>query len=175
MQKIPTYDHVIVQAEPGQDDQHRDAQVLVTLLHLRDIQQQSGAHFNIVAEMLDVRNRELASVTRIDDFIVSTHIISLLMAQLSENAALLPVFTDLFDADGSEIYLKPAANYIEPGVEVSFAAVIESASRMGETAIGYKLRAEKDDPEHNFGIHTNPAKLQPVTFTDRDKIIVLAE
>ena len=65
--------------------------------------------------MLDVRNRELAEVTRADDFIVSDQLISLMLTQISENRELDAVFADLFDPDGSEIYLKPAGDYVEPG------------------------------------------------------------
>ena len=64
--------------------------------------------------MLDVRNRELAEVTQADDFIVSDKLISLMLAQVSENKDLNAVFDDLFDPDGSEIYLKPAADYVAP-------------------------------------------------------------
>ena len=39
------------------------------------------------SEMLDLRNRALAEVTRADDFIVSARLVSLLMAQVAENAS----------------------------------------------------------------------------------------
>jgi hypothetical protein len=48
---------------------------LITLLHLRDIGQQSGKTFSIVSEMLDARNRQLAEVTQADDFIISDRLI----------------------------------------------------------------------------------------------------
>ena len=44
-----------------------------------------GAEFSIVSEMLDDRNRELAQVTKVDDVIVSDKLISLMLAQISEN------------------------------------------------------------------------------------------
>ncbi len=69
----------------------------------------------MVSEMIDIRNRNLADVTRADDFIVSDKLISLMLAQISENKQLNAVFTDIFDPEGSEIYLKPANAYIETG------------------------------------------------------------
>ena len=84
----------------------------MTLLHLRDIADRKGVDLSIVSEMLDVRNRHLAEVTRADDFIVSDRIVSLMLAQISENKALNAVFADLFDPEGSEIYLKPAGDYV---------------------------------------------------------------
>ena len=37
---------------------------------------------------------------------------SLLLIQLAENPMLLPLYQDLFDADGSEICLKPASYHV---------------------------------------------------------------
>jgi ion channel POLLUX/CASTOR len=92
--------------------QEADAQTLITLLHLRRICDETGKDVKIVSEMLDIRNRDLAVVTKANDFIVSDKLISLLMSQVSENKYLMSVFDDLFDAEGSEIYLKPVSNYV---------------------------------------------------------------
>ena len=67
------------------DAQATDTRTLVTLLHLRKIAEAAGAHINVVSEMIDVRNRELAEVTRADDFVVSNKLVSLMLAQASEN------------------------------------------------------------------------------------------
>jgi hypothetical protein len=58
--------------------QEADAQTLITLLHLRDMAEQDGSDARLVTEMLDLRNRELAEVTQVDDFIVSSRLTSLL-------------------------------------------------------------------------------------------------
>ncbi|NTW98287.1 MAG: potassium transporter TrkA, partial [Oscillochloris sp.] len=69
---LKSYQHVIVLSYSDTlDTQAADARTLVTLLHLRDIADQIGHPFSIVSEMLDIRNRDLARVTRVDDFIVS--------------------------------------------------------------------------------------------------------
>ncbi|HET7009821.1 MAG TPA: hypothetical protein VFI11_03515, partial [Anaerolineales bacterium] len=60
------YDHVIVLAYDALAEQEADAQTLVTLLHLRDIADRRRIDLSIVSEMLDVRNRQLAEVTRAD-------------------------------------------------------------------------------------------------------------
>ena len=93
--------------------QQADAKTLITLLHLRDIATKKDCHFSIVSEMLDVRNRNLADITRADDFIVSDRLVSLMMAQVAENPRLNLVFQDLFDPEGSEIYLKPASDFVK--------------------------------------------------------------
>ncbi|MBI3737684.1 MAG: NAD-binding protein [Chloroflexi bacterium] len=171
----PDYDHVIVLAYSTLEPQEADARTLVTLLHLRDIAVRDETPFSIVSEMLDLRNRELAEVAGVDDFIVSEHLVSLMMTQLSENADLFAVFTDIFDPEGSEIYLKPVSDYVATGQAVNFYTVTEAAKRRGETAIGYRLMSQSDDADKSYGVHTNPKKSEMVTFAPEDKIIVIAE
>jgi hypothetical protein len=166
---------VIVVADTTRSVQESDARTLVTLLHLRDIASRDETPFSIVSEMLDLRNRELAEVTKVDDFIVSDHLISLMTAQLSENSALMGVFTDLFDPEGSEVYLKPIEQYVATGEPVNFYTVVEAARRRGETAIGYRIETEHSDAKKSYGVYTNPKKSSVATFTVEDKIIVLAE
>ncbi|HNH25432.1 MAG TPA: hypothetical protein PLR93_00345, partial [Anaerolineales bacterium] len=127
------------------------------------------------SEMLDLRNRELAEAAKVDDFIVSEHLISLMMAQLSENAELKDVFTDLFDPEGSEVYLKPISEYVTTGEAVTYSTVVEAAKRRGETAIGYRIMSEVHDAEKSYGVRTNPKKSEKVTFASEDKLIVISE
>ena len=173
--KVKEYDHVIVLNYAGLEPQEADARTLVTLLHLRDIAERDGTPFSIVSEMLDLRNRELAEVTHVDDFIVSDHLVSLMMSQLSEDGALYDVFADIFDPEGSEIYIKPIGDYVETDRPVNFYTLVEAASRRGEIAIGYRLIQESGDKNKSYGVHTNPKKSERVTFGPEDKIIVVAE
>jgi len=174
--EVSSYDHVIVLGSPDEPDPNvADSKTLVTLLHLREIAEQSKHRFSIVSEMLDVRNRELAEVTGADDFIVSDHLASLMMCQVSENRELSKVFENLISPEGSELYLKPATDYVKPGVPLNFYTVLEAARRRGETAVGYRLGAETGDPGTSYGVHLNPEKSRRVTFDEQDRLIVLAE
>ena len=173
---VPSYDHVIVLGYADElDHEEADSRTLVTLLHLREIADQNGQSFSIVSEMLDDRNRELAQITRADDFIVSDRLVSLMMCQVSENKELSSVFEDLIDPDGSELYLKPADEYVKPGASLTFYTVVEAARRRGEVAVGYRVKAETGDPDKSYGVHLNPDKAQRITFTEGDRVIVLAE
>jgi hypothetical protein len=142
---------------------------------LRDIAERDETPFSIVSEMLDLRNRELAEVTKVDDFIVSDHLVSLMMSQLSEDADLNAVFTDIFDPEGSEIYMKPVRDYVELGKPVTFYTLVEAARHRGQSAIGYRLEAEARQSAKSYGVHTNPKKSEPVVFSSEDKLIVVAE
>ena len=168
-------DHVIVLPYASLGPQEADAKTLITVLHLRDIAGSDESPFSIVSEMLDLHNRELAQAARVDDFIVSDQLLSLVMAQFSEDAELFEVFADIFDPQGCEIYLKPIGGYVVTGRPVNFYTVLEAARRRGETAIGYRLAAESNDAEQSYGVHTNPKKSAGITFSTGDKLIVLAE
>lgn len=173
---IDTYDHIIVLSySDNLDKQEADSLTLITLLHLRDIAERTGYTPAIVSEMLDPHNRELAEVTRADDFIVSDRLISLLLAQISEHKQLNAVFTDIFDPEGSEIYLKPAADYVLLGIPLNFYTVVEAARRHEEIALGYRLKADADAADKFYGVVVNPSKSKLVTFEEQDCIIVLAE
>ena len=173
--RVQDYDHVIVLAYSTLQPQEADAKTLVTLLHLRDMAEKDETPFSIVSEMLDLRNRELAEATQVDDFIVSEHLVSLMMAQLSEDAELFDVFTDIFDPEGTEIYLKPIDDYVTTGQPINFYTVTEAARRRGETVLGYRIESESNDSAKAYGVHTNPKKSQKVTFAPKDKLIVIAE
>ncbi len=173
---VQSYDHIITLSY--MDDlavQEADARTLITLLHLRDISEKMGRSFSIVSEMLDVRNRELAEVTRADDFIVSDKLISLMLSQVSENRELMDVLMDLFDPEGAELYLKPAADYVKLGQPVNFYTVVAAARERDEIAVGYRLAAEAGEVAHAYGVHLNPHKAQAITLGSDDKVIVLAE
>lgn len=173
---VTRYDHVIVLSYADDlDEQQADAHTLITLLHLRDLADRAGKPLSIVSEMLDLRNRALAEVTKADDFIVSDRLVSLMLSQVSENKQLNAVFADIFDPEGSEIYVKPARQYVCLDQPVNFYTVVEAARRRGEVAIGYRLRALAGDAAQSYGVVVNPDKSRTVTFGEADRVIVIAE
>lgn len=168
------FDHVIVLSDrDGLPAGVADARTLMTLIHLRDIAQIQGVAFSTVTEINDLRNQRLAEITGVDDFIVSDHLLSLVLAQVSENKGLAAVLGDLFDPESGDIRLEPAASYVEPGRELSFATVVEAARQQGQIAIGYRLLEPADATALGHGVVINPAKSSRVRFGDEDRVIVL--
>jgi voltage-gated potassium channel Kch len=172
---VPDFDHIILLCYNHLDVQEADAQVLISLLHLRNLAETSGKQFSIVSEMRDIRNRALAEIAKADDFIVSDKLISLLLSQISENKHLEKVFKDLFQDEGSEIYLKPVKDYVVTGKPMNFYTIMEAAAQRNETAIGYKIASLSNDSSKAYGVNCNPKKTDSLTFSENDKIIVLAE
>lgn len=169
------YDHIILLSDTEMDVQESDAKTLICLLHLRNIADMKQKSYSIVSEMLDIQNRDLGAVAKADDFIVSDNLISLMLSQLSENRELKKVYDVLFEAEGSEIYLKPVSRYVKTGVPVNFYTICESASQLNETAFGYRIFADSQDADKTFGINMNPMKSKETVFHENDFIIVLAE
>ena len=173
--KPEIFDHIILLSYSDIDTQESDAKTLICLLHLRNLSEKAGKNFSIVSEMLDIRNRELGLVAKADDFIVSDNLISLMLSQLSENQSLKKVYDVLFQAEGSEVYLKPINKYVKTGEAMNFYTIIESAAQLNESAIGYRIASLNTDSDQHFGININPDKSKKLTFNENDFIIVLAE
>lgn len=144
-----------------------DSRVLLTLLQLRDAIRSTGGRTNVVAELLDERDVPLAQNAGVDEFIVSERLTSLIMTQLSENVLLQPVFDDLLDEEGAEIYLKPARLYRPDGLTGAFRDVVGAAAARGEIAIGWRKGA--DD-----AAVLNPPKSAPVDLAPDDLVVVLS-
>lgn len=175
-QDLASFDDVIIASyNETYGIQEADAISIIALMHLRDLAVKNGYTFGIVTEMMDEKNQRLAERYEVDDFIVSHQVISKFMSQLSENKELAAVFDDLFDADGCEIYLKPAKDYADIGVATDGYQLSQIALAKKETCIGYKIAAHKNKPEENFGIRLTPGKNHQIVFSENDKVIVIAE
>lgn len=173
---VGSFDHIILLADTEHyEAEQADSRTLVTLLHLRDLAERNDLDLNIVSEMLDDANRELAEVARADDLIVSDKLVALMLSQISENRGLADVFTTLFESEGSEVYLRPAEAYVQLGVPVNFYSVLEAARRRGETALGYRVAEHAHHSNEAYGVRVNPEKGEPITFAKGDRIVVLAE
>lgn len=173
-----TYDSIMVLGySDHMEAQSADTRTLITLLHLRKLSERLGEHISMVSEMIDIRNRELAEVTRADDFVVSNRLVSLMLAQASENEYLSAIFDDLLDEDGAEIYMRPVGDYVDLDLPVSFYTIAEAARRRGETAIDYRRRRpdDADDGRNMGGVVVNPPKSERLSYEPEDRVIVLAE
>jgi voltage-gated potassium channel Kch len=173
-----SYDSIMVLGySDTMEAQSADTRTLITLLHLRKLSERLGTHISVVSEMIDIRNRELAEVTRADDFVVSNKLVSLMLAQASENEYLSSIFDDLLEEDGSEIYMRPVGDYVDLSGPVTFYTIAEAARQRGETVIGYRRKREsEDDDDRNMGgVVVNPNKSGRIEYLPEDRVIVLAE
>ncbi|MEM6732199.1 MAG: hypothetical protein AAF658_11630, partial [Myxococcota bacterium] len=142
------YDDVTVlprNPDPGSDPERVDAETIMVLLHLRKLQDErqirgERVRTKLITEVLNSENQELIARAGVNDFIISNQMISMILAQLSEEPAMKRVYDDLFAEDGSEIYVKPARLYFDAfPVRCRFADLMRLAQkREGEVCIGVK-------------------------------------
>ena len=131
----------------------------------------------IITEVLESTNQDLISRAGVNDFLISNRMVSMIFAQLSEEPRILQVYDDLFQEEGSEIYVKPASLYFHDlPTTCRFADLMALAQkREGEVCIGYKVKDLQNDPSNNFGIKLIPPKDAEVTLTADDALVVVAE
>lgn len=159
--------NVLLLNDDSLDAERSDSQTLLRLILLRDIADKSNLRFSITTEMRITGNQKLASQARVDDFVIGTNFVSLLMTQISECPEIRPVITDLLDEDGSELYMKPASHYVPLGQPVNSYILAESAAQKGEIYIGYR--------KNRGNVVVNPNKTDILVFQEEDLIIVIAE
>lgn len=171
---IESFDHVVVLADKDRFGvQQADSRTLLTLLHLRELARKTGKTLNIVSEMLDDHNRELAQSTDADDFIVSDKLVSLMLAQLAETAELSHVFAALLSSQGSEVRLHPIEWYVKLGVPVDFNSVIAAARSHGDTAIGIRKPGSLIGKGNTDEVLLNPDRTAKTVYQAGDKLVVL--
>lgn len=159
--------NILLMNDDSEDAEESDSQTLLRLILLRDIADKSDRSFSITTEMRNADNQRLASQTRVDDFVIGSNFASLLMAQISENANMAPLIMDLLDESGSELYMKPVAEYVTIGEAVNSYTLTESAARKGEVFVGYRHVGED--------VVVNPDKTEMIIFGESDQVVVIAE
>jgi hypothetical protein len=176
------YDSIIILSEGDElrlPDQI-DAETILILLLIRQALQQGRdrgtVETTVITELVESENQALAASTGVHDFVVSSRLVSMLLAQISEQLLMQQVYQALFAEEGSEVYLKPAWLYLD-GLpqQVTFAELIGLAQQRGEVCIGVKLKAKENRQDLNYGIALAPPKTSEWTLGPADSLVVLAE
>ncbi|MDE6529914.1 MAG: hypothetical protein K2K96_03985, partial [Lachnospiraceae bacterium] len=161
---------ILILNDDTENAEKSDADTLLQLIFLKDIAIRKNLDFSITSELMKSGNQRLASQIREEDFIIGSNIINLIMTQVSENRELSNVFAELLQEEGSEIYFRPAEDYVKLGEPVNFYTVSASAALKSEVAVGYRK-----ENGNGFDVITNPKKEEEVIYAAGDYIIVLAE
>ena len=154
-----------------------DAQTMLTMLQMNQLFITDGngvEQTRLVAEIIDSRKAELARVAAVDDMVVSDSLAALLIAQISENPALAPVFEDLFDADGATLNVRPIEEYVPLGKAIDYAELVAIARGHGESAIGYR-RVANATKDGSTGVELNPEKTKSYTPAAGDALVVIGD
>ncbi|KAG5560988.1 hypothetical protein RHGRI_004122 [Rhododendron griersonianum] len=133
-----------------------------------DMQQASDKSV-IISEILDPRTKNLLSMSKISDYVLSNELVSMALAMVAEDRQINDVLEELFAEEGNEMHIRQADLYIREGEELSFYEVLLRARQRREIVIGYRLaNAEK-------AVINPPAKNEQRRWSVKDVFVVIAE
>lgn len=195
---LETFDSILILADESLEDSivHSDSRSLATLLLIRDIQskrfpckeekstpqrhagfshsswiremQQASDKSIIISEILDSRTRNLVSVSRISDYVLSNELVSMALAMVAEDKQINRVLEELFAEEGNEMCIRPAEFYLYDQEELCFYEIMVRGRQREEIVIGYRLaNAERAviNPLH---------KMQPRKWSLDDVFVVIS-
>ena len=158
-------DHVVLLCDHEGDEEEADMRTIFRLLNLRDIRTRYSLAFNITAELRREQNQNLVADDDHTDFVVSSNMSSLFLAQLAESPELAGVFGEILSNHGNELYLKNAGTLFCTG-EHTVAELRLTALRQKYIMLGYIKDGES---VFNPGLHDS------VYLGLEDSVIVLGE
>ena len=101
-------EHIILLSDHQKEMDEADMDTIFMILHLRDLRARLRLPFNITAEMCRESNQNLVRGDDHTDFVVSSSMSSLFLAQIAENPELIGVFHEILSNEGNELFLKNA-------------------------------------------------------------------
>ena len=123
--KPENFDSLLILSPGGNTIEEMDAYVISLLIRIRQILLSNEEKENVtksdktrkwpklITEVMDSENIDIILNSGVEDFMVSNQFVSQIMAQVSEEPLALDVYDDLFKAEGSELYIKPASYYFD--------------------------------------------------------------
>ncbi|KAA8527239.1 hypothetical protein F0562_034664 [Nyssa sinensis] len=196
---LESFDSILILADESVEDSaiQADSRSLATLLLIRDIQakrlpyreamvtqvhrgsfsqgswigemQQASDKSVIISEILDPRTKNLLSMSKISDYVLSNELVSMALAMVAEDRQINDVLEELFAEEGNEMQIRPADLYLHEGEELSFYEVLLRARQRREIVIGYRQgNAEK-------AVINPPAKSERRRWSLKDVFVVIAE
>jgi len=186
--KPQDFDSLLILSPGGNTIEEMDAYVISLLIRIRQILLQNTSLKTdtekikwpkLITEVMDSENIDIILNSGVEDFMVSNQFVSQIMAQVSEEPLALDVYDDLFRAEGSELYIKPASYYFnfdeKDSITVPYGDCVEAAKIRDEVILGLQLHSEQKNKDKMFGISLIPNKKTDFTLTKHDGFISLAQ
>ncbi|KAK1318604.1 putative ion channel CASTOR [Acorus calamus] len=196
---LEEFDSILILADESVEDSavQADSRSLATLLLIRDIQakrlpyreamvlhsqrgsfsqgswigemQQASDKTVIISEILDPRTKNLLSMSKISDYVLSNELVSMALAMVAEDRQINDVLEELFAEEGNEMHLRLADLYLREDEELSFYEIMLRARQRREIVIGYRLASEEK------AVINPPSKDVRQNWSLKDVFVVIAE
>ncbi|KAF6173048.1 hypothetical protein GIB67_006424 [Kingdonia uniflora] len=193
---LESFDSILILADESVEDSalQADSRSLATLLLIRDIQakrlpcreamvyrgslsqgswmgemQQASDKSVIISEILDPRTKNLLSMSKISDYVLSNELVSMALAMVAEDRQINHVLEELFAEEGNEMHIRQADLYLREEEELCFYEILLRARQRKEIVIGYRLsNAER-------AVINPPSKSERRKWSLKDVFVVIAE
>ena len=161
--------NVLVLADYDLDYEDADAESILKLIELKTVAEKTGKRFATTCEIRKSANKPLAEIIGAENFVISSNIGGLMSVQCAENFELYEVFKELLSAKGSELYMKPAEDFVKIGEQVNFNTILEAALEKQSICLGYYKQGKIKD------FCTCPDRTTEIKFEKDDTLIILSE
>ncbi|KAM3714765.1 hypothetical protein ACJW31_01G358500 [Castanea mollissima] len=195
---LEKFDSILILADELLEESvvQADSRSLATLLLIRDIQSERLQHKDrkstslrfpgpsnsswirqmqnasdksiILSEILDSRTRNLVSVSRISDYVLSNELVSMALAMVAEDKQINRVLEELFAGKGNEMCIKPAKFYLLDQEELCFYDIMIRGRQRQEIVIGYRTANAE------CAIINPPQKSEPRKWAIDDVFVVIS-
>lgn len=193
---LQSFDSILILADESVEDSAIQANSgsLATLLLIRDIQekclpfrdtqvhrgsfsqgswigdmQQGSDKSVIISEILDPRTKNLLSMSKVSNYVLSNELVSMALAMVAEDQQINNVLEELFAEEGNEMHIRQTDLYLREGEELSFYEILLRAQQRREIVIGYRFaNAER-------AVINPPAKSERRRWSLKDVFVVIAE
>jgi len=140
---VLTLDHTISLAD---DTLSGDSRTFCSMLCLRSIMEhRKTAHACLVAEIQDLRTAEMMSLTKCSDACTPNLVVSMMLAQCSEDRMNGYVIEDLFSPEGAEMHVKDIRLFCAPDEMLCYWDLLARALMRNMLVLGWIRK--NDDPD----------------------------
>ena len=158
--------HVIVLSDWAKGEEDADTGTIVQIMRLRNLKKKRNFSFTITAEMRCENNRKLISESGAEDLVVASDLSSMVLAQVAEDPRRLGLFNQLLDESGSEVYLKPLADFRITGVRMTVRELRKHIYAYGYIPVGIRTK------EGTFQVLDDNVTFQP---KNGDSLVLIGE
>ena len=160
---------VLVSSDRLTSGEEADARAMVGYLQLEDLLQESARRPHLIMELSDPDNRQLLYGHQ-SEMMISSMILSHVLAQVALRRELRAVLDELFTAGGGEIQFRDPEDYPLPA-SANFHVLEKTMAAEGEVALGV-FRARADERGHRLQL--NPPRSEYLELQPGDRLVTLA-
>lgn len=160
--------HIIILNNESIERENSDVYNMLLYLKLLKIREDLKYNYTMITELYSDENRVLIDNKYENDFIVSSNITSMMLAQMSEDYRLRPIFTELLSTTGLNISLKNVKELLYHNDTVS-------NIRLKLLKLNYIFLGYITFENHKIKYVYNPNNREYIKFNKDDKLILIGK